>query len=61
LEIASIFGAQWDHSCTVGTLIAAIGKLFGQSGWFYRVIGPVAKAVDSDKIALTIAAWYLAH
>ena len=34
-----------------GTLIAAIGKLFGQSGWFYRVIGPVAKAVDSDKIA----------
>lgn len=34
-----------------GTLIAAVGKLFGQSGWFYRVIGPVAKAVDSDKIA----------
>jgi len=22
-----------------------------QSGWFYRVIGPVAKAVDSNKIA----------
>ncbi|HHY43979.1 MAG TPA: hypothetical protein GX508_03970 [Coprothermobacter sp.] len=34
-----------------GALVAAIGKLFKQSGWFYKVIGPAAKAVDSNKIA----------
>ncbi|NPV88951.1 hypothetical protein HPY42_05570 [Coprothermobacteraceae bacterium] len=34
----------------VGAAAAAVGRVFGRRGWFYRIVGPVAKAVDSDKI-----------
>lgn len=35
----------------VGAMASALGKVLKRSGWFYSVIGSVAKAVDSDKIA----------
>jgi hypothetical protein len=35
----------------VGAVASFIGKVLRKAGWFYKVIGSVAKAVDSDKIA----------
>jgi tetratricopeptide (TPR) repeat protein len=34
----------------LGTGATVLGKLFHHKGWFYAVVGPVAKAVDSDKV-----------
>jgi hypothetical protein len=34
----------------LGAATTVIGKLVHRKGWFYAVVGPVAKAVDSDKV-----------
>ena len=34
----------------LGAVLAVLGKLVGRKGLFYDVVGPVAKAVDSDKV-----------
>jgi hypothetical protein len=34
----------------VGAVATVAGKLVRHKGWFYSVVGPVAKAVDSDKL-----------
>src|SRR5664279_971249 len=34
----------------LGAGAAVLGKLLHRKGWFYAVVGPVAKAVDSDKV-----------
>lgn len=34
----------------LGTAAALVGKLVHQKGWFYVIVGSVAKAVDSDKV-----------
>ncbi|MFZ2412720.1 MAG: hypothetical protein WAW16_00635 [Candidatus Cryosericum sp.] len=34
----------------LGAGATALGKLLHRKGWFYAVVGPVAKAVDSDKV-----------
>ena len=34
----------------VGAAATAVGKVVHHKGWFYSVVGPVAKAVDSDKL-----------
>jgi len=34
----------------VGTVATVLGRLLHHKGWFYAVVGSVAKAVDSDKV-----------
>jgi hypothetical protein len=34
----------------LGAGATVLGKLLHRKGWFYAVVGPVAKAVDSDKV-----------
>jgi len=34
----------------LGAGATGLGKLLHRKGWFYAVVGPVAKAVDSDKV-----------
>lgn len=34
----------------LGAVATVFGKLLHRKGWFYAVVGPVAKAVDSDKV-----------
>lgn len=34
----------------VGAAATVLGKLLHRKGWFYNIVGPVAKAVDSDKV-----------
>ena len=34
----------------LGAAATVLGKLLHRKGWFYDVVGPVAKAVDSDKV-----------
>jgi hypothetical protein len=34
----------------VGAAATVLGKVLHRKGWFYAVVGPVAKAVDSDKV-----------
>jgi hypothetical protein len=34
----------------LGACATVLGKLLHRKGWFYAVVGPVAKAVDSDKV-----------
>jgi hypothetical protein len=34
----------------LGAAATVLGKLLHRKGWFYEVVGPVAKAVDSDKV-----------
>jgi hypothetical protein len=34
----------------LGACATVLGKLLHRKGWFYTVVGPVAKAVDSDKV-----------
>ena len=34
----------------LGAGASILGKLLHRKGWFYEVVGPVAKAVDSDKV-----------
>lgn len=44
LELAGTFRVLLGAAATVA------GKLLHHKGWFYDVVGPVAKAVDSDKV-----------
>ena len=44
IELAGTFRVLLGAGATV------LGKLFHRKGWFYAVVGPMAKAVDSDKV-----------
>jgi hypothetical protein len=44
IELAGTFRVLLGAGATV------LGKLLHRKGWFYAVVGPVAKAVDSDKV-----------
>ncbi|RIE05989.1 hypothetical protein SMC7_04875 [Candidatus Cryosericum terrychapinii] len=44
IELAGTFRVLLGAGATV------LGKLLHGKGWFYAVVGPVAKAVDSDKV-----------
>ncbi len=44
MELAGTFRVLLGAAATVA------GKLLHHKGWFYAVVGPVAKAVDSDKV-----------
>lgn len=44
IELAGTFRVLLGAAATV------VGKLVHRKGWFYAVVGPVAKAVDSDKV-----------
>jgi hypothetical protein len=44
IELAGTFRVLLGAGATV------LGKLLHRKGWFYTVVGPVAKAVDSDKV-----------
>jgi hypothetical protein len=44
MELAGTFRVLLGAAATV------LGKLLHRKGWFYAVVGPVAKAVDSDKV-----------
>jgi len=44
IELAGTFRVLLGAAATV------LGKLLHRKGWFYAVVGPVAKAVDSDKV-----------
>ncbi|HWQ21782.1 MAG TPA: hypothetical protein VN478_03555 [Clostridia bacterium] len=44
IELAGAFRVMLGAAATV------LGKLLHRKGWFYEVVGPVAKAVDSDKV-----------
>jgi hypothetical protein len=44
IELAGTFRVLLGAGATI------LGKLLHRKGWFYAVVGPVAKAVDSDKV-----------
>jgi hypothetical protein len=44
IELAGTFRVLLGAGATI------LGKLLHHKGWFYAVVGPVAKAVDSDKV-----------
>lgn len=44
MEIAGTFPVL------LGALATVFGKILHRKGWFYDIVGPVAKAVDSDKV-----------